>query len=74
MTLKLLVGDEVTWTSQAGGVTKTKTGKVVHIVPPGEKPTDVREPGMRRDHESYIVRALGRRYWPRVSHLAKVKQ
>lgn len=29
------VGDSVTWTSQAGGNTKTKTGKVVAVIPGG---------------------------------------
>lgn len=29
------VGDQVTWTSQAGGNTKTKTGKVVAVIEGG---------------------------------------
>lgn len=33
----LIVGDQVTWSSQAGGNTKTKTGRVVALIPPGRE-------------------------------------
>lgn len=72
-------GDRVTWTSQAGGIAKTKTGDVVVVVGPNEAPNVVLRamgvrgkvdgPGGTRDHDSYIVRANGRLYWPRVSLL-----
>lgn len=73
------VGDAVEWTSQAGGFARTKRGEVIEVVPPGRDPTTkIRDRGMYRDHESYVVRAvaLGRRsgdrratYWPRASSL-----
>jgi len=73
------IGDEVEWTSQAGGQTRTKRGKVVEVVPPDSLPAIYRvECITARDHESYIIRAvaLGRAdpkrrstYWPRVSQL-----
>lgn len=61
-------GDNVTWSSQAGGVEKRKFGTVVIIVPArnpvagysddavemtGARGLDA--PGLSRDHESYIV-------------------
>ena len=64
------IGDEVKWTSASGGYDKTKRGKVVSVVYPGQDPGSVwrrippaaRE-GMSpmewglgdRDHESYLV-------------------
>ena len=60
------VGAQVTWSSQAGGNTTTKTGEVVAIVPPktqpnvwklAEKHGGISEygGGMSRPHVSYIV-------------------
>jgi Iap family predicted aminopeptidase len=59
------VGDTVTWTSQAGGHSKTKVGEVVNIVPKGSqlswrgvqfKDTHrFRHGGGPRNHESYLV-------------------
>jgi hypothetical protein len=75
------VGDRVTWTSQAGGVTTTKTGTVVEVVPAGQAPrTKVKSPGQPRGHESYVVSlefydkgGLARKkkgmYWPLVFKL-----
>ena len=70
------VGTVVTWRSQSAGTWKEKTGVIVARVPPH---ADVNEmtygharrvrignPGMPRDHVSYVVRADGRLYWPRV--------
>lgn len=65
------VGDTVTWTSQAWGSTKKKTGTVVIVVPAGVPPHmlvmnfaiahGLREPdfGLQRDHESYVVSVPG---------------
>lgn len=74
------VGDRVTWTSQAAGITKPKTGTVVAVVLPKGEPNDalkaagvrgrIRHPGYPRDHVTYVVRAGGRLYWPRVDYLA----
>ena len=52
------VGDQVTWCSQAGGFTATKTGSVVEVVPVGEHPkTPIKGMGMMaRRNESYVVR------------------
>ena len=62
------LGDEVTWTSQANGGVKTKTGKVVLILRAGERmppmievnglqlPAPARTGGGQRfDAESYVV-------------------
>jgi len=70
------VGDEVEWTSQAGGYRKTKRGVVMAVVPPGGLPRlqDFRaETYIGRGHESYIVHVKGiGRYWPRVKQLRLV--
>lgn len=66
------VGDEVEWTSSSAGVTKTKRGRVERVIPPSGEP-GVRNPGLPRDHESYVVRAGGRLYWPRVAALQGVE-
>ena len=66
------VGDIVTWTSQSAGSSTAKTGRVAEVVPAGLRP-DLPNCGWARAHESYIVVAGGRRYWPRVSHLAAVE-
>ena len=73
-------GNFVTWTSQAGGITRTKLGEVVEVVPPRTKPNAVRGSGMSREHESYVVKASvidgkphqlrrTKRYWPKVELL-----
>lgn len=70
-------GDQVHWTSQAGGVHVKKKGVVVEVVPPG-LPMKVRDRdrATSRDHESYVVEVAGptkkskpRRYWPVVGAL-----
>ena len=79
-------GTEVEWSSQAAGITRTKRGLVVEVVPAGEKsmlmsPYPV---GLPRDHESYVIRASvvngserqkrrTRLYWPKVKYLSKVE-
>ena len=71
--MEFKVGDRVEWTSQAGGSTRTKRGAVVEVVKRGEAPAPIsknRNPGMPRDHESYLVRVKGSGlYWPRVKAL-----
>lgn len=68
-------GQIVKWGSQAGGSFKEKMGVVEVIVPAGMDPTkltpELDNPGLARDHTSYLVRVPGKRskgklYWPRV--------
>lgn len=77
-------GDMVTWTSQAGSHSKTKTGRLLFCVPAGRSPVNCPEyqaliqagyrkldaPGMSRAQPSWIV-VVGTRhlYWPRVHQL-----
>jgi hypothetical protein len=72
------VGDQVTWSSQAGAAyAKRKTGVVAELVPPGKRPDAKRFPslyrgaicGLGRPELSYIVRVGNRIYWPRTKHL-----
>lgn len=82
--LKFTIGDAVTWSSQAAGISKIKHGTVVQVVPPKTYPE--REQfvqlyrgsgvGLSRDHESYVVRvpgktekSSGKLYWPRANAL-----
>jgi hypothetical protein len=83
MTDKIKIGTTVKWGSQAGGFWTEKIGKVVAIVPPMTQVNErlrragengrLREPGMARDHESYVVRIGSKLYWPRVSSLSEAK-
>lgn len=80
------IGDQVAWTSQSGGSKKDKVGVVLMVI---KADSDVRavsvsgfkplsNPGMRRDHDSYIVgvrsksASRGDLYWPRAAALRKV--
>ncbi len=72
------LGDLVAWSSQAGAAyAKRKTGVVVDLVPPGERPDAERFPslyrgagcGFGRPELSYIVLVGNRIYWPRTKHL-----
>ena len=77
-------GDEVTWSSQANGVSKVKIGEVVEVLPAGKSILKSRfrdgldASTIPRDEESYIVcvgpkpgtRAKPKYYWPRVSALS----
>lgn len=68
------VGDEVEWTSQSAGNRRTKRGTVIRVLPDGARPDRLsanRFPGMARAHESYVVRANGKTYWPRVNQLRR---
>jgi hypothetical protein len=68
------VGDAVEWTSQSAGVTKTKRGEVEQVVAAYKRVNFGGYLRRRvRDHESYVVKANGRRYWPRVAHLKAVQ-
>lgn len=81
------IGDTVTWTSQAGGKSKTKTGKVVAAVPAGKSGREYLPLGVglsatripsfnSRDHESYLIQVgkSKRLYWPLVKYLEKVSE
>jgi len=80
------VGDNVRWTSQAGGYKKTKLGKIVVVVPPSTRARDVlvgsvynaregRFDGFsKRFTESYIVSTGRTLYCPRVRHLEKMDE
>ena len=77
---KFKVGEEVAWDSQAGGYSSLKLGEVIEVVPPGTDPPGIKGAGMRRDHESYVIKARvidgsdaqrkrTKKYWPRVPGL-----
>lgn len=63
------IGKRVSWTSN--GV--QKAGEITHVVPAGKTPSEVgakvKDAGGPRDHESFVVQANGKTYWPRVSLL-----
>lgn len=84
--VKFQVGDTVTWTSQAGGKSKTKTGKVVMTIPAGMMLSEIlggfwatwtiKDNLLReRNHESYLIQVgkSKRLYWPLVKYLEKVQ-
>lgn len=72
--------EKVKWVSQAKGHVREKSGVIVQVVPPGERPDKERFPdlyrgggiGFARDHESYVVKVDKKHYWPRVSALQLV--
>lgn len=79
------IGDTVTWTSQAGGKSKTKKGIVLYVIPPAIVPKNhVTAGGWNwkrvgvtfRDHESYLIQVgkSKRLYWPLVKYLEKVPE
>jgi hypothetical protein len=75
-----IVGDKVSWTSQAGGFSKKKEGIVAEVVPAGSYPN--REKflslyksqgiGTSRKMESYVVIVGNQPYWPIVKNLSLV--
>lgn len=75
------VGDEVEWTSQAGGNTKTKVGVIAEAVPAKGYPDRDRflslhkgsGIGMARDHVSYVVLVKNKPYWPVAKRLSRTK-
>jgi hypothetical protein len=65
-------GDKVKWSSQASGVTKTKSGTIIEVVPAFSQPKDIHHNFRRcgvRDHKSYVVGVVGVRYRPLVKNL-----
>jgi hypothetical protein len=75
---RLIVGDEVSWVSQAGGHSKRKAGRVVQVVPPKAMPCKkfadaLRSSGLPRKEESYVVQVGKKLYWPRVNLLSLVE-
>lgn len=77
ITFKL--GDLVAWTTQSGGVTRTKMGKVYAVIPENGR-SGLKNSGLPRDHESYLVNACvtngsskqltrNKKYWPRITAL-----
>lgn len=80
---KFKPGDHVTWTSQAGGKSKTKQGIVIAVVPKFQ-PMGYAIPegfkfkgfdGAVRFHESYLIQVgkSKRLYWPLVKYLKPVE-
>lgn len=80
---KFKLGDEVSWSSSAGGFTKKKIGDVVEVIPAGVSimksrfRAELDASTLPRAYESYIIcvgpkpgsRAKPKYYWPRVSAL-----
>ena len=86
--MKKVIGQKVTWRSQAQGCTKTKVGTIIEIVPPKKRPSTEKYPdlagcGWGRAEESYIVSVprIGKggkelkpkTYWPLPSILQGVE-
>lgn len=78
------IGDTVIWTSQANGNAKTKTGKILFIVPSAQsackngtlgeyKGFTVTHLTGIRNHESYLIQVgkSKRLYWPLVKYLKR---
>lgn len=70
---KLYIGQRVTWCAKAGA--RAREGHVIAVVPPSKHPLRMgfKQLGKRaywRDHESYVVAAEGRLWWPRVGTLS----
>jgi len=72
--MQFKVGDMVTWTSQSGSHSKTKTGTVLAIVPAGSRPVVPKGYrsntkagyGISRYEDSYMIAVGHVIYWPRV--------
>ena len=76
----LKAGSVVTWSSQAAGSYKTKTGTIIEVVPAGKEPLHHEACSVRRE-VSYVVRVdeplkrggtRSRTYWPLVTALRTV--
>ena len=82
---KFKLGDLVTWTSQAGGKSKTKQGIVIAVISANESPyraflrnSEYRLralAGSLRSHESYLIQVgkSKKLYWPLVKYLKPVE-
>ena len=60
------IGDTVSWTSQAGGFSKMKTGVIVEAVLPHRSP-DAKynlQTLSKRSSTSYVVKVGNKYYWP----------
>ena len=60
------IGDTVSWTSQAGGFSKMKTGVIVEAVRPHHSPDakyNLRTLS-KRSSTSYVVKVGNKYYWP----------
>ena len=65
------IGDIVSWTSQAGGFSKMKTGVIVDFVKPYSVPDEkykLHTLSMRKT-TSYVVQVGNKYYWPHRSKL-----
>lgn len=73
------LGDRVTWSSQAGGHSKTKLGTIVEVVRAGKFPKHYSN-SSTREHESYVVEVYVRKteklvtYWPLANKLSRVRK
>lgn len=75
----LKVDEKVSWTSQAGGRTKSKEGVVAQVVQAGTYPDREHFPalfrssgvGLHRDHVSFVVLVGNKPYWPRAGALSR---
>ena len=65
------IGDTVSWTSQAGGFSKTKTGVIVDAVLPNRTPEEKYNlrTSSRRRSTIYVVKVGNKYYWPHRSLL-----
>lgn len=75
--MHLSVGQKVTWTSQSGGISKTKIGIIEQVVDADDLPDRDSFPqlykqgiGMSRGHKTYVVRVENKLYWPRTRALS----
>lgn len=68
---ELVVGDIVTWSSQAAGTMKTKRGVVVEVVKAGRFPASPAAYYGTRKHQWYVVEVDGERYYPIANKLKK---
>lgn len=72
----LRVGDNVTWTSQAGGNTKTKTGKVIAVIPGGPSSAEQADKEIRSRQRAGTHRSAFGGGWSRAeeSYVVEVPQ
>jgi hypothetical protein len=79
---QFVLDDEVSWSSQAKGYRKEKTGRIVEVLTAGNLPDRNRFLGLYkgsgvgapRMEVSYVVRVKNRYYWPRAAQLRLMSQ
>lgn len=73
---KFNVGDQVTWTSQAGGSTKTKTGRVVAVIEGGRSSAERADAEIKSRVRAGTHRSAYGGGWarPDVSYVVEVPQ